>query len=82
MLDDKRKTIFETPPALRALVASQELMKTYDWENDCETTVKFLLPTLSWWDVLYRAEHAPLFLPGVKIEKISSNCKDASAPWR
>jgi len=66
----------------RDMVAKMNLMDNYSWAHSCKTEAKITLPTLSVWDVLWRAEHLPEQLPMASILPVSSSCSGAAGFWR
>lgn len=80
--DAYRKDIREQSRKWPSMVAKLNVMEHYARGNTCRTVAKIGLPTLSSWDILWRAEHSPKQLPYAQITPISSNCTDANEFWR
>ena len=80
--DNYRKDIREQSRKWPSMVAKLNVMENYSWGNTCRTVAKIGLPTLSSWDILWRAEHSPKQLPPAYITPVSSNCTNANEFWR
>ena len=77
-----RQDVLSTPESTRNLLAGQNLMKSYDWKQECLSSVNLTLPKLSAVEILWTAAHSPTDLPQATAQKISSDCPDAPEPWR
>ena len=80
--EEHRRLTLNVEPNDRPKIAGLNMMHNYSWSDTCKTTARVGFSSLSLWDVLWRAEHAPAQLPAAKIEPVSSTCQNTNPFWQ